>query len=526
MMAGRTFLAPVCAALCAAAAVAEPLTFERPKDEPFVSLTNLEWRLPKGVRIEGNILTVDAPAGAKGDFLATADVDLSAYNAKGFEAQIDAWGENLTKPDPPWLGFKFMFSYKDPTSGYATYPEAPKLDGSFARRTFTVLEGSPCQGRIHGKLTLGLQGTTGRVSYDLSTLKIRGKGRQRGLVNQDFMVRYPARVTDRPRLRGVMLPGRPCTEKDLADLSAWGGTLARYQMCVKGKTEADYDRDLEVWISALEKDILGWARKYGVMLVVDLHSLPGGRYPDRKAEPDAPGMPSDFRMLYEERHARRFVAIWEKIATRLRGNEDIIYGYDLCNEPVQKAPPLVDFLELQRFTAEAVRRIDPMTTIIIEADQWDNPEAFATLSPLRMDNVIYQFHLYRPHELTHQRVGGDADSRKPLMGYPNESRGWNRAFLEKSVADVVRFQRKHDARIFVGEFSCITWTPGADRYIADCIDLFEEHGWDWTYHAFREWHGWSVEHEWKDRKTTQPVPSEDNPRMRALKAGFRRGNRK
>ena len=28
----------------------------------------------------------------------------------------------------------------------------------------------------------------------------------------------------------------------------------------------------------------------------------------------------------------------------------------------------------------------------------------------------------------------------------------------------------------------------------DCIELFEEFGWDWSYHAFREWSGWSVEH--------------------------------
>ena len=26
------------------------------------------------------------------------------------------------------------------------------------------------------------------------------------------------------------------------------------------------------------------------------------------------------------------------------------------------------------------------------------------------------------------------------------------------------------------------------------IDIFEENGWDWAYHAFREWDGWSVEH--------------------------------
>ena len=27
------------------------------------------------------------------------------------------------------------------------------------------------------------------------------------------------------------------------------------------------------------------------------------------------------------------------------------------------------------------------------------------------------------------------------------------------------------------------------------IEIFEEYGWDWTYHAFREWNGWSLEHE-------------------------------
>ena len=33
-----------------------------------------------------------------------------------------------------------------------------------------------------------------------------------------------------------------------------------------------------------------------------------------------------------------------------------------------------------------------------------------------------------------------------------------------------------------------------ERYLRDCIELFEENGWDWAYHAFREWNGWSVEH--------------------------------
>lgn len=35
---------------------------------------------------------------------------------------------------------------------------------------------------------------------------------------------------------------------------------------------------------------------------------------------------------------------------------------------------------------------------------------------------------------------------------------------------------------------------GAERNLADLISIFNEYGWDWTYHAFREWPGWSVEH--------------------------------
>ena len=57
------------------------------------------------------------------------------------------------------------------------------------------------------------------------------------------------------------------------------------------------------------------------------------------------------------------------------------------------------------------------------------------------------------------------------------------------------------------------------RPLRDCIALFEEYGWDWTYHAFRERNGWSVEHEGPDAR--HMVPSADNPRRRALLDGLR-----
>jgi endoglucanase len=61
----------------------------------------------------------------------------------------------------------------------------------------------------------------------------------------------------------------------------------------------------------------------------------------------------------------------------------------------------------------------------------------------------------------------------------------------------VSFQKKHDAQIFVGEFTAVRWAPGrsAVNYLRDLLGFFESYGWDYTYHSFREFHGWSLEHD-------------------------------
>lgn len=97
---------------------------------------------------------------------------------------------------------------------------------------------------------------------------------------------------------------------------------------------------------------------------------------------------------------------------------------------------------------------------------------------------------------------------------------YDREKLREILQPVRDFQLRHNAKIYVGEFSAAAWAPGADRYLADCIELFEEYGWDWSYHAFREWDGWSVEHEGENRNSLRP--SADNARKRVLLNGFKR----
>ncbi len=336
--------------------------------------------------------------------------------------------------------------------------------------------------------------------------------------NTSWRVVYSARVAETPPLRGVMLPGGTCAEDDFKTLNEWGATLSRYQM-IRGwhkqndnQDLANFDRWLDGKLDHLERDVLPWAKKYSIRIVVDLHVPPGGR--DN----------GEMNMFHNPLWAEHFIASWRRIATRFKGRPEI-FGFDLINEPSQNkpAPPGLDYWNLQRRAAEAVRAIDPDTPIIVAANQWDSAPAFEYLSPLALDNVIYQVHMYQPFEFTHQGVhAANADYKK--FTYPNAEKGWNRDYIRKCLAPVVEFQKRHNARIYVGEFSAITWADGADRYIADCISVFEEYGWDWTYHAFREWPGWSVEHEataWQKFS-----PSADNPRRRALLAGLALSRRK
>ncbi len=102
--------------------------------------------------------------------------------------------------------------------------------------------------------------------------------------------------------------------------------------------------------------------------------------------------------------------------------------------------------------------------------------------------------MYLPHAFTHQGVFGAGKAYR----YPGEIDGkrWDKAQLEAALKPVVEFQQRYNVHMYVGEFSAIRWAPdgSACRYLKDLIDIFEAHGWDWSYHAFREWDGWSVEH--------------------------------
>lgn len=471
--------------------------WSRPSEHAVLTDGKLRVKVPNGVTVSGCV-------GVSGRLPQDKIIGSSSLRM-----HVKCRMKNVARPKVSYLGLKLQFVLKNEVTGEMRYvdTDAPKF-GDFDWRDIGVSAQVVGVDFSRVDIMVGLQGTSGEVEFDLSTFAVETGGALFPIANHDYKVSYSSAVCAWPQMCGVMLPGlRNVTEKDFADLERWGVSLVRYQMTRQWGAK-NQNRDLDEydkWIMGrldhLEQ-VLKMAGEYGMKVVIDVHVPPGGR-----------NASNEMNMFYEKEYRDYFVGLWRRIATRFKGNANV-YGYDLINEPNQLKKADFDYWTIQKDAAESIREIDDVTPIIIEANGWDSPNEFTYLSPLAMDNVIYQVHMYMPFEFTHQGVNGNPHG----VSYPDAGKTWGRNYIKKCLAPVRKFQLQHNARIFVGEFSAVAWANGADEYISDCISVFNEFGWDWTYHAFREWDGWSVEHE--STSEYKLIPSHDNPRRRALLEGI------
>ena len=481
---------------------------------------NLSWKLCQYASISGNVLTVDVPESETNrNFFCNATVDLTPFAGKEIQIRGVVSGENVRNAtDIAYCGSKFMLVYTNLRDGSTVYAEGSRPSGTFTNLEYKLTDFGSSYGRRSetGLLRFGFQNGCGRYSLDLTSLTFSVEEPPYPVTNQDYVASYSPRIRVAEPLHGVMSPSRAMTEDDFVTLAEWGVNLLRYQM-VGGPAYSSDDQTQEAYLSDsygpwlqgkldhLDQVILPMAEKYGIQVVVDLHTPPG--------KGGSSGNNSNARMLNDDVFKEYFVNAWRGIATRFKGRRNV-YGYDLINELNHTGHVKWDYWTIQSLAAEAVREIDPDVTIIMESNGCDSHDAFKYLSPLAMDNVIYEVHMYSPGTFTHQGV----NSSPTGYVYPDAERGWDKAYLENCFRYVKEFEQKHRAKIYVGEFSAIAWAEGAETWLADWIDIMNSNRWDWTYHAFREWNGWSVEHTASTVGVYQA--SSDNPRKRALLAGI------
>ena len=539
LVARHSSLVPaVAAALAAATAAADTAT-----------VAGRVWQVPDGAPLDGSVLTLRVDGVSRRSAVATTEVDLAPYVAAGgVEWRVRACGSGVVQPPKPHLGLKAMLSFKD-GGGEMRYPGPPGKSGDFG--WYLMRHRTALTNGVDGTATfmVGLQETAGEARFDLASLEFLPMGVDWPPDDPSFQCEYsdaflaataapslPSQTAasfaaqpqtslpptggsslhgaaqGRRLLRGFMLPSRGLHDEDFAKLRDWGVTLVRYQMNRNWSARdserdlADYDDWMKVKLDHLEERVLPFSEKYGIKVVVDLHMPPGGKSYDH-----------EMNMFYEPEYADHFVETWRGIARRFKGSPALL-AYDLVNEPHQtyNAVGGNDFLSLQLRAAKAIREIDPDIPIVVEPIHAASPEGFKTLRAVPMKDVVYEVHVYQPFAYTHQGLNPGKPWEKTR--WPDPEKGWDKAFLREKLAPVREFQLRHGARIYVGEFSAIAWAEGAGDYLRDCIELFEEYGWDWTFHAFDEFAGWNIEQE--ADKPFEFRPSADNPRKRALLDGF------
>lgn len=422
-------------------------------------------------------------------------------------------GKNLAPGERPFWGSKVMLNYQ--IAGRSCWPETSRNFGTYSWSATGLAELIPADADKLA-LYLGIQGASGefRVAAVRIYRCVEGKADRREIPVNRVAAKIPRGPGHGTKYRGVMSGGdlSPAAFRQLAD---WGVNLIRYQLSpglntpkIDISTREGYLQWIEAEMKRLD-EVLKLCRQYNIKVAVDVHRGPGNRISKVASNEIDTGL--DIDTLAEA---------WRRIAARYKGNPSV-YGYDILNEPVNNRTPGVEQWQraAEQVTA-AIRAIDPETPVIVAAGF--SISQFGNFKPLRYRNIIYSPHFYEPFAYTHQGVGG---ARKIQWSYPGWINGvyWDKEQLRVSMKDAIEFQKKYHVPIFVGEFSVIVRAEGGDRYLKDMIELLEEYGWDWTYHAFREWSGWSLEHEVSAEGKI--VSSQDNPRRRVVVEGFRKNRR-
>jgi hypothetical protein len=423
--------------------------------------------------------------------------------------EADVCYENVEKLNKSGGGTFFLT-----VNGRSHWSCVKKMDGSIPWRTISFAARLP---KVVDDLKVELRfndasGTVKVRKVQASVLKVPGAFLEKWKTLKD-----PDSYKQTAKYRGVMISTSRLKEEGCQFLAEkWNANLVRWQlgwwgMKVDGKRKEQVIKEYDEWLRKKLQGLdqgLKWCEKYGIKVVVDLHVTPGGRDPLNSGT---------MRIFTDKDYAEFYLRTWQTIAKRYKANKSI-WGYDIVNEPVLRARALPgqDWESLAERTVKEIRKIDPGRMIIIEPEEMAAVRGLEYLKPLNCDNIVYSFHMYEPYHYTHQGIYGMPAN----IAYPGNSDGefWNREQVKNRMTVVRKFQQVYKVPIYVGEFSVVRWANNGDKYLKDCLDTFAEFGWDWSYHAFREWHGWSVEHN-DDPKNIKPV-KEVTPRQKVLRQGF------
>lgn len=232
-------------------------------------------------------------------------------------------------------------------------------------------------------------------------------------------------------------------------------------------------------------NFIAWCKKYGLNVVLNMHKAVGN-YCDIK---------EDVELLDDAELQNRFIFLW--LAFEKRYTDDNSIAFELLNEVRNVDPEKWNVLTDK--TISSIRARNKDRKIIVGSTCWNSPDTLKHLKIYDDENIIYTFHIYSPHEFTHQRGVLQAPQLyyNRIMPYPgdieryrdyhvvvhNNSCAYAKyskmdiAYMRDALQGAVDFAKSHpDKILWCGEFGTIRHADikWRENWMRDVITILKE----------------------------------------------------
>ncbi len=238
---------------------------------------------------------------------------------------------------------------------------------------------------------------------------------------------------------------------------------------------------------------IGWCRKNGLNMVLDLHKCYGYSFDPLEKEA------SKEKFFYDEALQQRFYKTWENISSRFADDADML-AFELLNEVV--SPNVVnEWNEIAKKCSLIIRKHAPNAYIIIGGVCYNSVTSVPLLGKPIDDKIVYNFHCYEPFIFTHQRaywvdnMPKDFEVEYPgsLEEYREKSKDLSPAladainrgeiteigpsYYENIFVPAVETAKKENVCLYCGEYGVIDLadTESAKRWFKDIHSVFDKY---------------------------------------------------
>lgn len=273
---------------------------------------------------------------------------------------------------------------------------------------------------------------------------------------------------------GISGAYHPANEKDYRDMAAMGANLVRHHFTiVLNKITDQYE--FEQGNFRTFDSVLAWAAKYGYYVNIGFDQDPHS---------------NDQLWWGNKRREQSIVDLWKQVAARYANNK-FVAAFSPLNEPTP-AGRVGEYLSWMLEIIDTIRTVDTNHCIVFP---WAHDfNILDMMLPLPYPNVIYEYHMYDPFEITSQGINGFTQSKI----YPSST--YTKTDLSLKLDKLRAFQARWDVPIYIGEFGCVRYVPrnamgesSSDRWYLDALSLFEAEGWPWTAQSWRQSEIWDPE---------------------------------